>query len=345
MAASWSRHGGQDCVRVTGTAQDVLVRPAGAVAVAAAPAMAGRLVRDGDDVCFVPRFGFVDGTTYTVAAGGVVVDLVRPRLDVVATTEVVAIHPTADVVPRNLLRCYVEFSAPMGEGDAAAHVWFVDDDGEPLAEALLPTEYELWDAAHRRLTVLLDRPGSNVAWSVMSRPATRCGAVSRFGSSSTPASVTRGAHRCVARRSGRTAWATTCAVGSSRASGCWPCRPRTATPRSRWTSVDRWTTVCSSGVCGSSGPTVAGSTGRCTRRTGRGRSGRHDRGSRACTGWWSIPCWRTWRATPCAETSTGISPEPSTNRAPRSWPSGCEPVRADEVGARFRTMDCIQCCT
>ena len=32
--------------------------------------MAGRLVRDGDDLCFVPRFAFLDGTTYTVTVDG-----------------------------------------------------------------------------------------------------------------------------------------------------------------------------------------------------------------------------------------------------------------------------------
>jgi hypothetical protein len=41
---------------------------------------------------------------------------------------------------------------------AAAHVRLVDAEGAPLVGALLATEYELWDADRRRLTVLLD-PG------------------------------------------------------------------------------------------------------------------------------------------------------------------------------------------
>ncbi len=119
--------------------------------------MAGRLVVDGGDVCFVPRFGFVPGTTYAATVDGTeITSLVLPRPVVAATAEVVAIHPTASVVPRNLLRCYVTFSAPMSEGDAAAHVRLVDDAGVPLPDALLPVEYELWDADRRRLTVLLD---------------------------------------------------------------------------------------------------------------------------------------------------------------------------------------------
>jgi hypothetical protein len=157
--AGWSDCAGEVCVRFTGVTAgaDVCVRPAGAVAVTAAPAMAGRLVVDGGDVCFVPRFGFVPGTTYTATVDGAqVARLLRPRPAVRATAGVIAIHPTAAVVPRNLLRCYVTFSAPMTEGDAAAHVRLVDDAGDVLPHALLPVEYELWDAGRRRLTVLLD---------------------------------------------------------------------------------------------------------------------------------------------------------------------------------------------
>ena len=65
---SWSRSGGADCIRLTGlpAGADVQVRPGTAAAPGGLPPMAGRLVRDGDDLCFVPRFAFLDGTTYTV---------------------------------------------------------------------------------------------------------------------------------------------------------------------------------------------------------------------------------------------------------------------------------------
>jgi hypothetical protein len=157
--ATWSRYGGEDCIRVAGLAADaeVRVRPRTAVVVGELPPMAGRLVRDEGDVCFVPRFAFVDGTPYTVLVDGAAAAvLVRPRAERPATTEVLEIQPTATEVPRNLLRLYVSFSAPMSEGDAVRHVRLVDDDGDPLTGALLPTEHELWDAGRRRLTVLLD---------------------------------------------------------------------------------------------------------------------------------------------------------------------------------------------
>jgi hypothetical protein len=119
--------------------------------------MAGRFTLDDGDLCFVPRFPFVEGTTYAVSMKGVEVGaLVRPRVDRPVTTEVLEIYPTVDDVPRNLLRFYVQFSAPMSEGHAARHITLIDEAGHEMVGAMLATEHELWDADRRRLTVLLD---------------------------------------------------------------------------------------------------------------------------------------------------------------------------------------------
>jgi len=128
-----------------------------AAALGGLPPMAGRLVRDADGWCFVPRFAFLDGTAYTVTVDGAsAVVLVRARPVRPASTEVTGIRPTAAQVPFNLLRLYVWFSGPMSEGCAARQLRLTRDDGSLIAGALLPAEQELWDAAHRRLTVLLD---------------------------------------------------------------------------------------------------------------------------------------------------------------------------------------------
>ncbi|HUP74012.1 MAG TPA: hypothetical protein VM282_13310 [Acidimicrobiales bacterium] len=158
-SVSWSRYGEDDCLRIGGVAPDahLRVRAGTTVVVGELPPMAGRLVRDGDDTCFIPRFAFLDGTTYRVAVDGIdAAVIVRPHPNGPATTEVLDIRPTATFVPRNLLRLYVRFSSAMSEGYAAHHVRLLDDDGTTLAGALLPTEHELWDAGHSRLTVLLD---------------------------------------------------------------------------------------------------------------------------------------------------------------------------------------------
>jgi hypothetical protein len=177
---AWSQCRGADCVRLSGLAAGpslaaglsglatgpgdlaaglgVEVRPELGVVAGGFPAMAGRLVHDGDDVCFVPRFPFVDGTSYTIAVGGTTAAvLTRPRPQPPATTQVLAIYPTAAKVPRNLLRFYIWFSAPMSEGYAGGHVRLVDAaSNEPMTGAVLPVGSELWSADRRRLTILLD---------------------------------------------------------------------------------------------------------------------------------------------------------------------------------------------
>jgi hypothetical protein len=163
--ASWSRSGGGDCIRLTGlpAGADVRVFPGRTVSPETAggagglPPTAGRLVRDGDDLCFVPRFAFLDGTTYTVTVeGAIAAVLVRALPDRQPVTKVTGIRPTAAEVPCNLLRFYLQFSAPMSEGCAAEYVRLARDNGDNITGALLPTEHELWDASRLRLTVLLD---------------------------------------------------------------------------------------------------------------------------------------------------------------------------------------------
>jgi len=159
LHVSWSTVRGTRCMRLEGVPSGAAVRVMTAATRDAVglPAMAGTLVADSGDICFVGRYGFVDGTTYLVEVDGTVAAVLeRPRVERERTTEVESIRPTAREVPRNLLRFYVLFSAPMSEGFSAQHVRLVDDAGDPIEEALLSLEHELWDADRSRLTVLLD---------------------------------------------------------------------------------------------------------------------------------------------------------------------------------------------
>jgi hypothetical protein len=73
-------------------------------------------------------------------------------------TRVIDVFPTADRVPENLLKVYVEFSAPMPEGEALARIRLLDDREREIDGAFLRLDAELWDPSRRRLTLLLD-PG------------------------------------------------------------------------------------------------------------------------------------------------------------------------------------------
>lgn len=170
MRLEWSSHHGDPCLRITGSRHDLQrlrIYPSDLVDAArrsALPPLDGEYVweADGSAVSFVPRLPFVGGLSYAVLGSDFddvdPVTITWPIRDAGScTTRVVEIFPTAEEVPRNLLRCYVQFSDRMSEGFVASDVRVVDaDSGEPIDGAFLPMEPELWDRARRRVTVLFD---------------------------------------------------------------------------------------------------------------------------------------------------------------------------------------------
>lgn len=102
---------------------------------------------------FDPDGGLEEGT----GCPGVVAHLDLPEVDKPAT-RALAIHPSADVLPENLLRFYVFFSAPMREGEALHHIRLLDEEGRALEGVFYDVREELWDPSRTRLTILLD-PG------------------------------------------------------------------------------------------------------------------------------------------------------------------------------------------
>jgi hypothetical protein len=127
-------------------------------------AMPGRYAVAADEIRFAPRFAFLAGTSYAVILGlpvtaddQAVLRISRPPVGGTPSTEVAAVYPTTAGLPRNALRFYIHFSAPMSEGLAARHVHLErDDTGERISGAFSPMDFELWDPDRRRLTVLLD---------------------------------------------------------------------------------------------------------------------------------------------------------------------------------------------
>jgi hypothetical protein len=68
------------------------------------------------------------------------------------------VYPTANTVPANLLRMYLEFSGPMGSRGGHDYITIEDARGQAIADALLPLDAALWNPEHTRFTVLFD-PG------------------------------------------------------------------------------------------------------------------------------------------------------------------------------------------
>ena len=139
------------------------------------PAVEGRYAVTGAAITFTPLFPFDPGRPYRVVfdpsrlphprQAAVIAEVVRlPALATEPTTVVTAVHPSAGVVPENLLRIYIEFSAPMGNGAGLDFVKLVELSGpggrteRVETGAFLPVEANFWSPDHTRYTLFFD-PG------------------------------------------------------------------------------------------------------------------------------------------------------------------------------------------
>jgi len=140
----------------------VFALTAGSAPEADAPAMAGDYTLDGGVLTFRPQFPPSPGVTYraVVRSGdrSLMADYAVPVVHAAETTTVSDVYPTSDVLPENLLKFYVHFSAPMRRGHIYDHIRLLDDSGKPVVLPFLEIDEELWDPEMKRLTLFID-PG------------------------------------------------------------------------------------------------------------------------------------------------------------------------------------------
>lgn len=72
--------------------------------------------------------------------------------------QLLALYPSTDTVPANLLKIYLHFSEPMREGQVYDRVHVLDAGGNQLQEPFVRLQPELWDETRCRITLWLD-PG------------------------------------------------------------------------------------------------------------------------------------------------------------------------------------------
>lgn len=128
------------------------------------PAMLGSYSADRGSLVFTPRFPIASGmrvrAVFRPPQGPPIEALfeVPKAAPLAATTRVVHVYPSTNVLPENQLKFYLYFSAPMGRGRAWQNIHLLDDAGTPVALPFLELDEELWDPGNTRLTVLFD-PG------------------------------------------------------------------------------------------------------------------------------------------------------------------------------------------
>jgi hypothetical protein len=114
---------------------------------------------------FMPHFPFAPGIRYRVELDphGMAEWRAMHRFTIAGvnagtTTRVVAVHPTDSILPSNVLRFTIEFSAPMAGGRVVEHIRVLDERGQTVPGVFLEMNDDLWDAERRSVTLLVD-PG------------------------------------------------------------------------------------------------------------------------------------------------------------------------------------------
>jgi hypothetical protein len=133
------------------------------------PTIAGQYRVTSTGIDFLPAFPFDPGRAYVVDVDAS--RLPTPRSDAIVrtvvslpadsrlpSTTVTRMLPTSPVLPDNLLRIYLEFSAPMSREHGRDFLSLVDEHGNVVTDALLALDVDLWSPDGRRYTVFLD-PG------------------------------------------------------------------------------------------------------------------------------------------------------------------------------------------
>jgi hypothetical protein len=148
------------------------------------PPLLGTYQIDGDLIRFVPRFPLEPGLRYRAefdparldeiagtpaedtapvtpklrSSARLSADFSPPRRPARPATTVSRIDPTRELLPENLLRLYIHFSAPMSRGDVYRHIRLLDAKGRPIDTPFLELDEELWSRDGMRFTLLFD-PG------------------------------------------------------------------------------------------------------------------------------------------------------------------------------------------
>jgi len=134
------------------------------------PPMLGKYSITNGCIRFEPSFPVEAGVVYravfhpsrlpAITNGGTeIVSTFRlPASTRVSTTVVTRIYPSAKVLPENLLKFYLYFSAPMRRGHIYEHIRLLDHAGKPVELPFLEIDEELWDPEMTRLTLFID-PG------------------------------------------------------------------------------------------------------------------------------------------------------------------------------------------
>lgn len=117
------------------------------------------LVVEDEQVLITPLLPLLPGAEYSVIyAKQLLGYILVPAGGQKFPPSVIATYPSTDTVPENLLKIYLNFSAPMREGEALKHIFLIGEEQDTLPGIFLDLQPELWNSERTVLTLWLD-PG------------------------------------------------------------------------------------------------------------------------------------------------------------------------------------------
>jgi hypothetical protein len=131
--------------------------------------VSGHYAPTGTALEFTPLFPFDAGRAYDVTFDPARLPVPRtgervratvslPAASAAERTTVVRMLPSADVLPENLLRVYLEFSGPMSRENGRDYLKLLDENGREVTNAFLALDVDFWSPDLRRYTIFFD-PG------------------------------------------------------------------------------------------------------------------------------------------------------------------------------------------
>ncbi|GAB3691062.1 hypothetical protein GCM10027592_08820 [Spirosoma flavus] len=122
-------------------------------------AIAGQFLRSDEGIVFEPLVPFTRGLQYELWIRSKRLSEVEiPALADNDRPFLKGIYPSADTLPENLLKIYVQFSRPMREGQSLRYVTLLKNGTDTLPNVFLDLQPELWNTDRTLLTLWLD-PG------------------------------------------------------------------------------------------------------------------------------------------------------------------------------------------
>jgi len=111
------------------------------------------------DIVFEPVIPFSRGLHYEVFYKDKSIGIVEvPLADISEASILEEIYPTADTLPENLLKIYLQFSKPMRTGESEKYITIIKNEKDTVSGVFLNLDPELWNEDRTVLTVWLD-PG------------------------------------------------------------------------------------------------------------------------------------------------------------------------------------------